>query len=47
MCEAVVEKLKDCVQEGQIFLFVVCERSLKLSFDQSFNLNTPFTETLY
>ena len=37
VCEALVEKLKDCVQVRQILLFVVYERSLKLDCNQNFN----------
>ena len=46
VCEALVEKLKDCIQVRQILLFVVYERSLKLDCKRNFYLNTNFTETL-
>jgi hypothetical protein len=41
-----VEKLKDYIHVIQVLLFVVCERSLKLDFNQKFYLNTNVTETL-
>jgi hypothetical protein len=45
VCDALVEKLKDCIQVRQMLLFVVYERSLKLDCNQNFYLNTTFTET--
>ena len=46
VCDALVEKLKDCIQVRQMLLFVVYEISLKLDCNQNFYLNTTFTETL-
>jgi len=36
VCEALVEKLKDCIKVRQILLFVVYESSLKLDCNQIF-----------
>jgi hypothetical protein len=44
--ESLLVKLKDYIEISQIFVFVVCDRSLKLDFNQNFHLNTTFTETL-
>jgi hypothetical protein len=46
VCDALFEKLKDCIQVRQMLLYVVYERNLKLDCNQNFYLNTTFTETL-
>jgi len=47
VCEALGEKRKDYTQVRQIFVFVFCERSLKIYFNRAFCLKTTLLKHFY